>query len=130
MTRSSAANRREFWKFMSAAATFEQAAAVCEHILRENIDEQHPLSYPLMVATVVLYARPFKQRKPVRLIEEMVPKELKSTHDFLIRLRDKMFAHVDTDGPTENGDNQLNKVTITVTGDSMSAGFSYLKLRR
>lgn len=129
MKKASATDRREFWKFMGAAATFEQAATACEYILRENIDERHPLSYPLMVAVVVLYSRPFKQRKVVRLIEKMVPKELKATHDFLILLRDKMFAHADTDGPAENDGNQLNKVTITVKGDLVAAGFSYLKLR-
>src|SRR3989338_9949989 len=129
MKNASVTERREFWKFMSAAAAFEQAAMACEYILLENINERHPLSYPLMVAVVVLYSRPFKQRKVVRLIEKMVPKELKATHDFLILLRDKMFAHADTDGPAENDGNQLNKVTITVKGDLVAAGFSYLKLR-
>ena len=80
MKNASVTERREFWKFMSAAAAFEQAAMACEYILRENINERHPLSYPLMVAVVVLYSRPFKQRKVVRLIEKMVPKELKPTH--------------------------------------------------
>lgn len=128
MKKTSATERREFWKFMGASGTFEQAEKACDYILRESIDERHPLSLPLMVAVVVLYSRPFKQRKVVRLIEKMVPKEFKSTHDFVILLRDKMFAHADTDGPDYDG-NQLNKVIITVKGDLVEFGFSYLQLR-
>jgi hypothetical protein len=53
----------------------------------------------LSVAIVTLSARPFKQRKAVRLTEDIVPAESRGTHDDVIEIRDKSIAHRDLDAP-------------------------------
>ena len=53
----------------------------------------------MSVAIVTLYARPFKQRKVVRLSEDIVPAEFRSTHDDIVEIRDKSIAHRDLDAP-------------------------------
>lgn len=130
MTSISKEEREDFWKYMSAGSSFDQAHAICDRLLRENIHQQHELAYPLLVALIVLYGRPFKQRRKMRLIERMVPDELKETHDFLILLRDKMFAHADSDLTGDDNGESLNKVTIKSFNSKLTAGVTFLWLRR
>jgi hypothetical protein len=93
-------SRLEYWKYQCASLTFYNAKAVAESMI---CPEQPPLVYPLLTSLYVLYGRPFKQRKRVRVSEELVPSEYAKEHGVLIGLRDKMFAHVDTDGlPSQN----------------------------
>ncbi len=108
------ADRIEFWKFQHASVTFGQVKDVCDVILKEKIGPAHSLHIPLMIALHTLYGRPFKQRKDVRISEQIVPKELKDVHDSLITSRDKVHAHADVDGPRTAADNSLNKVAIFI----------------
>jgi hypothetical protein len=53
----------------------------------------------LTIAIVTLYSRPFKERKLVRLSEDVVPVKFRATHDGVIEIRDKSIAHRDLDAP-------------------------------
>ena len=108
--------RLDFWKFQHASITFVQVKELCDLLTQQNIETNHPLHIPLMVALHALYARPFKQKKAVRLSDDIVPKESKQTHDALIEMRDKIHAHYDFDSPTTTSLSGLNKVAVFLHG--------------
>ncbi len=82
-------------------------------MVKESLDRDNPLLGPLMLSAIVYYARPFKQRRPFRFPESIVPEELMGMHLYLVTLRDKTLAHVDTDGPELDG-NVTNKLVMQV----------------
>ena len=87
-------NRKEFWKFQSAALSFQQAEELATRLADMVVGQD--LFYPLLISMHVLYARPFKQQeKELRIPKAMVPHSLIAHHDSLIDGRDKMFAHHD-----------------------------------
>jgi hypothetical protein len=87
-------NRREFWKFQSAALSFQQAEELAARLAEMEVGQD--LFYPLLISMHVLYARPFKQQeRALRIPKAMVPNSLLAYHDSLIDGRDKMFAHHD-----------------------------------
>jgi hypothetical protein len=114
---------------MSAAFAFSSCVKICDYIIEENINHLHPLAYPLVLAMVVTYARPFKQRRPVKLPKEVVPRKLEGTHNFILLLRDKMFAHADTDGPGADEGLQTNRVLMTMKGGDITWASSFLWLK-
>jgi hypothetical protein len=134
MKKLSLASRLECWKHLCAAFTFRDACQVAQY-LSEN--KRHPLSYQLLTSLYVLYGRPFKQRKQVRIPEELVPSEYSTEHRFLLDLRDKMFAHIDTDGLAAHHIEQLTKIVLRVQhGKAVPAiasllpiGFQYERIR-
>jgi hypothetical protein len=71
------------------------------------------------VAILVSYARPFKQRRKVRLEEEVIPAEFKGTHDENIDLRDKVIAHRDTNGPSGSW-NFINDLLLSVEDGALT----------
>ena len=64
--------------------------------------EQHKenkVRFPILMNAIVCYARPFSSNRGKvgknALPNEYVPKELKETHDLLLKLRNQQFAHTD-----------------------------------
>jgi hypothetical protein len=108
------AERLDFWRWQQASVAFEQVRNLCDFILKEKVEQPHPLHIPLMTALHALYARPFKQRKEVRLGGDIVPAAFKDVHDSLITMRDKIHAHTDIDGPMTANDESFNKVAAFV----------------
>jgi len=104
------AERAEFWKLQSASVTFEMVRDVCDYLLQHQLPESDPIHDPLVTAIYTLYGRPFKQRPPLRLSEDIVPERHRTTHFGLITLRDKMFAHTDIDGPKTIDGYTLNEL--------------------
>lgn len=99
--------RIEYWKYHSAALSFEQARKVAEQLLlMRNTD---PMFYPLMVSMHVFYASPFKHPKKSRQIDEnSIPDEFSSTHDVLIKLRDRMYAHNDKESKVKDSESNVD----------------------
>jgi hypothetical protein len=56
------------------------------------------------------------------LPEEMIPKHFRKTHEFLLSLRDKMFAHADVDWADPTGEAVLNRITGHRAGDCPGPG--------
>ncbi|HZF01918.1 MAG TPA: hypothetical protein VE344_08490 [Methylomirabilota bacterium] len=102
--------RAEFWKFQSAAISFEMVRDVCDYLLQNQLSKSHPIHDPLVTAIYTLYGRPFKQRAPLRLSEDIVPERYRPIHFGLITFRDKMFAHTDIDSPKTVDGYALNEL--------------------
>ena len=115
--------RLKYWKYQCAALSFLRAREVAEYLIS---NKKNPLTYQLITSLYILYGRPFKQRKQVRISEDIVPQEYLEEHGFLLDLRDKTFAHVDTDGLPEKDINQLSSILIRTQGGRAKAGMASL----
>lgn len=99
MNAPSKAERISFWQHAYARSSFVEARLECDFLLSANPPPNSPLRRALSIAIATLYSRPFKQRKSVRLGDDVVPTEFRRTHDELIEIRDKSIAHRDLDAP-------------------------------
>ena len=78
---------------------FKQTNLRC-YLLEENHTYSRSIMrWALTAAIVTAYARPFKQRPEVKLIDDVIPTEFRPLHDEAIVQRDKVIAHRDLDGP-------------------------------
>lgn len=93
----SQSDRLAFWKFAYARSAFIEASTYVE--AATGAETMGAIHRALTVGIVVAYCRPFKQRKQVRLGEDIVPPEFRAVHDDAIVIRDKIVAHRDVDGP-------------------------------
>ena len=105
--------RLELWKFAYARASFIDADMFLDELFTSRLPLEHPGRKAISVAVTTAYARPFKQRPPVRLSEDLVPPRHKDTHDSIIEIRDKSVAHRDVDGPIADF-GLLNQVRFAV----------------
>lgn len=86
------------WKMFYAGQCFKHAQAAAEFALQNNIGEDNPVFYPLIMAVYVLYGKPFKRSHGVGLLgEEIVPSEYQELHRDLVKHRDQIYAHSDAD---------------------------------
>ena len=92
----SQSERITFWKFAYARASFVLVQLFCKQLLGRP---QDVIRHALSIASMVTYARPFKQRPAVKLSADIVPAEFKEAHNDVIEYRDKVIAHRDLDGP-------------------------------
>ena len=120
-------DRSEFWKFQSAAITFFETKQLCDLILKEKIDPGHPFHASLMTALHILYGRPFKQqRTEAKLSDEIIPPEFKETHKGLILMRDKIYAHIDADGPKTANNEIMNKIAVRINNGAVQFNLAML----
>ncbi len=108
--------RVNYWRFQFAKLCFAGAQGLIQRLITKSLDRDDPLLGPLMLSAIVHYARPFKQRRPFRFPESVIPEGLMPIHNYLITLRDKSLAHMDTDGPKVDG-NVTNKLVMQVLGN-------------
>jgi len=115
--------RIEYWKYHSAALSFEQARNVAEQLMvMKNIEA---MFYPLMVSLHVFYARPFKHDKKSRQIhEDLIPNNLLSIHSMLINLRDRIFAHNDKESKVKDSETDVDlfQLVLYVANGEMKPG--------
>ena len=129
MTRIPKEDRLQFYRFRNACTSFEEVEHICEYMQKEQIDPSHYLFYPLTLSIAVIYGRPFKQKKNIRLPELMIPKELQSTHEFLLLIRDKVFAHTDIDGPRYDEDFLANEIVVDARAGRVEYSLTTLAFR-
>ena|SRR2546426_11173399 len=124
----SKAERIAFWQHAYARASFVQARIFTDLLLRITPPMNDTLRRALTIAIVTVYSRPFKQRKAVRLPDDIVPAQFRDTHDSIIEIRDKSIAHRDLDGPVADwGFISQLRVTIAsgeLTIDTISSIFT------
>ena len=126
--------RLEYWKYQSAALSFDHAKEVADYLIS---NKGHALNYQLITSLYILYGRPFKQRKKFRLSEDIVPHDYLEEHSFLLGLRDKTFAHIDIVGLPEKDISQLNKILLivkenmarAVTASLLPQGYNITRIR-
>jgi hypothetical protein len=104
-------DRLAFVKYQSASVCFKMVHDISSFFLTSGLDRHELIHDPLLVSLHVLYARPFKQRKSLRLEATIVPTEFQITHERLITLRDRMHAHTDLDGPDITDGVMMNELT-------------------
>jgi hypothetical protein len=92
-------DRLAFFRAQSAAVAFNMAREAARYMLKHNLTRNHPIHDPLVISILVLYARPFKQRPPLRLSPDFITSTRRTFHDLLITIRDKIAVHSDLDEP-------------------------------
>src|ERR1700685_2345940 len=117
-------DRIEFWKFQHASITFGEVTKLCEQMLKQEINSNHPLHPSLMTALHILYGRPFKQRMEMKLTADIVPKDYQETHGALISMRDQIYAHTDVDGPKSTQNNSVNKIGVFIKNGQVHFGIT------
>ncbi|MDD5140680.1 MAG: hypothetical protein PHY43_10530 [Verrucomicrobiales bacterium] len=101
------------WKMFYAGQSFQHARAAAEHILKENISADDAILYPLMTAVYVLYGRPFKKSHGVGCFgEELIPLQYRELHGDLLKHRDKILAHSDSNSFEWLNVGQANQVRL------------------
>jgi len=101
------------WKMFYAEQCFKHAQAAAEHILKEKLEEDNFLFYPLITAVHICYAKPFRHSRGVgKLGEEMIPPQHLDIHRFLLKHRDQVFAHADATNFALPDCGQANQVRL------------------
>ena len=112
-------DRRQFWQLFYAKKSFEHVITACQFIIDEHLDNEHPLYYPLVTAMHVCYSKPFKVSHGAgQLSEKIVPPEHAQVHRTLIHMRDKMFAHTDTNAIALDDTEAAHEVRFVVADGS------------
>lgn len=115
--------RIEYWKYHTAALSFEQARNVAEQLMA--MQNRDSMFYPLMVSLHVFYARPFKhQKKSVNINEELIPSDFLGTHKMVMNLRDRIFAHSDKKSKVKDSETDVDlfQLVLLVTNGVMKPG--------
>lgn len=101
------------WKMFYAQQCFKRAQAAAEHVLKEQLEKESPLFYPLITSVYIIYGKPFKRARGVgQLGEEMIPPQHLELHRGLLQHRDQVYAHTDADA-FELGDyGEANQVRV------------------
>jgi hypothetical protein len=127
------AERISFWQHSYARASFVQTRLFIDLLLKLDPPMNDTLRRALTVAILGVYSRPFKQRKIVRLPDDIVPAPFRDTHDIMIEIRDKVVAHRDLDGPIAEwgfiSQLQVNIRSKQMTIDTISSIISNDKAR-
>jgi hypothetical protein len=104
------------WKMFYAQQCFKRAHAVAEHILKEKLEKENPLFYPLMTSLFVIYGRPFKRARGVgHLGDEMIPAQHSDLHRTLLQHRDQVYAHTDAEAFDLADFGEANQVRVLRT---------------
>jgi hypothetical protein len=88
-------HRIAFWRDSYARSSFVHAAEFVRAMFHDKIGLYSVERDAFTIAITAAYGRPFKQRKSVRLSEDLIPAEHKETHKSVIEMRDKVIAHRD-----------------------------------
>ena len=115
--------RHGYWKYQFAALTFDEAGEMAAYL---HNNPRPKMKYSLLTSLFVLYGRPFKQHKDIRISDDIVPPEYRAFHNYLIVLRDKLFAHVDENAPSDWEEKHLSKIYIGYRNGEFRPGFAQL----
>ena len=119
-------DRAAFFRAQSAAIAFSMARDAVRYIVDHGLHRSHPLHDPLVTSFVVHYARPFKQKPPLRFAPDAVPVAARPFHEFLITCRDKIVAHTDLDGPVAQDDYLINELAGYTKSGSTTFGITIM----
>lgn len=89
---------REFALWAHASTCFGNCVDACKLLLEQKVTPSHPLYKPLTVCAVIEYGKPFKGSRGIGRISDLsiIPDE--KLHADVIQVRDKIVAHIDTQG--------------------------------
>jgi len=118
--------RVEFYKWQYAFSIMSEARGILRHIIDQGITDAHPQHHAFWAAFHVFYAKPFKQRRAIRIPDSIVPAGHRNIHDAIITLRDKMFAHSDLEGlDTDQGEPMNAEFVSFFPGEPQPVRFGF-----
>lgn len=89
--------RKEWWLYCHAHISLRRALETCDILLSTCESNRDTLFPSLSLAIHGFYGRPFKCNRGVgKLPENIVPKENKGIHDWLMDFRDSTMLHTDS----------------------------------
>ncbi|MBW2569870.1 MAG: hypothetical protein JRE47_11040 [Deltaproteobacteria bacterium] len=108
-------DRRQFALFAHATQCFRYCVEACDYVKEHNLKMSDFLYKPLSEWAITEYGKPFKKSRGLgKIPEKMIPQRHIELHEFILRVRDKMVAHVDTIG-LENPEHGFHKVRLERT---------------
>ncbi|TDY66535.1 hypothetical protein CLV96_3914 [Leptospira meyeri] len=123
-------DRLAFFKYKSGTIHFDMALDLCEYFQQNPYNVKNKIYDPLLISLYTIYAKPFKQKKEIRLEEKNIPEGYLEFHKRLIALRDKFSAHSDIDFEiplTKSEFISMNEVTTFTTNGVSTFGISIFK---
>lgn len=128
--------RLDFYRYTSAAQYLDQARNILSE-LRTSDQSRTPdwRVHALWDAFFVAYSKPFKQqqdktlKRGLRLPDDVIPPSHKETHDAIIQLRDKMYAHTDFHSLRDDQGTALNALCLQVTDRKPVFGLRLIRPR-
>lgn len=113
LTHYSLNDRKDFVLWAHAWRCFRDCVKMCDLIANRKLTLSDPLYMPITVAAVIGYGKPFKGSHGLgRLPNDLVPAQDAELHAHLIRVRDKIVAHLDTGAVP--GNPRLHSVRIEI----------------
>ncbi len=114
--------RKKFVLFSHATQCFRYCVQACEYAEKHNLDLSNFQYKPISEWAVIEYGKPFKFSRGLgKLPNEIIPQDQTELHEFVLRIRDKMIAHIDTKGLESEG-HRFNKVRLEIT----QTGLNYI----
>jgi hypothetical protein len=111
--------RRLFYGYSHGFESFCEVEASLE-ILLKNSHLPEPILHALTTSVAIDFIRPFKQQGPqMRLDKEIIPDEFRPIFDYFELLRDKSFAHIDSNDFTGE-DGERNQVLLRSYDDGFA----------
>ncbi len=100
MDRSLAGQKKALLRLTLAQAAFGQAAALCEHLIKESIPSGSDLAAAMMTGIIVTYAKPFTRSDgigplPTGFREFQSSSALEHFHQTALDARNSVYAHRD-----------------------------------
>lgn len=133
MHQASLDERIDFYRYGSASYFFEQARMILREIKDLPAGEAPEWKvHGLWMAFFGFYAKPFKQQRDknlqvgLRLSDDVVPSGMKDTHQSILDLRDKMFAHTDLGSLRDDTGEALNALAIHIHGRKAIFGLRFI----
>lgn len=90
---------KRFWLMMYAIDTFRNVVSACEYLLETEFHVAGPMHRRTMTAILALYGQPFHNSRGIgKLDQTLIPAEYLDLHHELMQHRDKIHAHLDSEG--------------------------------
>lgn len=110
------ARSKNLWRDLFAWGSLSDADRFLCLIQKAIADNEHNLKWPLWIAFIVSYSRPFTSNDDMGSIgTKAIPKDLKCLHNALTKARDKLHGHTDPTETLQDGC-QANQLIIRKIG--------------
>lgn len=119
-------DRIAFFRAQTAAIAFSMACDAAKFIAETSLTKSDSIHDPLVTSMVIHYGRPFKQRRPLRLPDSIVPEIDLGFHKALLEIRDKVVAHTDVDGPLAQDGYLINELAGYTRSDATHFGITII----
>ena len=104
---------KRFWLMMYAMDAFKKNILYCNYLMANNLSIEDTVYIPIVIAILTLYGKPWHNNQGIgKLDDSIVPHEHRILHDLMLRDRDKIHAHSDSDGVKSKSGCNANHVRL------------------